>query len=138
MKSRQEAVVGVVAATVGLFLIAMIVYPAFNTLDPRLLFGYGWPRSSTRVEACVNNLKRIVEAKRQCVSDHGAPADGILKKSDIAPYIKDVDATCFCPSALSPNRAFDSNYLIGPVGVDPTCVIEPAKHSLTNARHSLF
>lgn len=124
----------VVALLVMVVLIGMIACPILPTGDQLRHIALCGPTSSTRMCTCIHNLRLIAEAKDRYVAERGCPDGGIPSKSDIAPYIKAIDSTCFCPSALGTNRMFELNYKMNPVGKDPQCIVNPIAHVLKSAK----
>ena len=64
--------------------------------------------------ACINNLRQIDAAKNQWALENNKATGAIPSEQDVIPYLKD-NLMPVCPSG--------GIYLIGAIGVPPTCSI---------------
>lgn len=103
----------IVVAIIGI--LAAIAIPAFTRA-----------RNTSRANACINNMRLIDAAKEQWALATGAADNAAPVDADVAPYIKGgVMPTCPAGGAV---------YVIGILGVDPTC---PNAAAVADAPHVL-
>jgi competence protein ComGC len=105
-------------AVVGLILLLAVITTPFGV----------YPRCCTQEEACIANMRVIVNAKRQWALDHHKSTNDTPVGSDLAPYTgRGAEGELpVCPN--DPAQSFDTSYNPQKVGTAPTCKIEPVRH----------
>ena len=91
----------IVVAIIGL--LAAIAVPNFVTA-----------RTTSRKNACINNLRIIMAAKDQSAMDNNKAEGAVMALADISAYLR---------GAALPAEPQGGVYTIGNVGVNPTCSI---------------
>ena len=80
-------------------------------------------RSTSQMDACINNLRQIDSAKQQWVLEKGKQSTDTPVEADITSYIghAGTTATVHCP--VDPAKTFATSYTINACNVAPICQI---------------
>jgi prepilin-type N-terminal cleavage/methylation domain-containing protein len=97
-------------------------------------------RSTSQMNACINNLRQIDAAKQQWALEKGKQATDTPADADLVPYVGRAGTAASLPSCplsgLSAGTAgFDASYAINTCNTVPTCLIQGA--GLGDAAHYL-
>ena len=102
----------------------MIVVAIIGLLAAIAIPNFVRARTTSQMNACINNLRQIDGAVQQWALESGAGAASTVTYANISPYLKN---SVTCPSGGS---TFDDSYLISTVSVAPTCKKVAADHLL--------
>ena len=92
----------------------MIVVAIIGLLAAIAIPNFVRARTTSQMNACINNLRQIDGAKQQWALEHQKPASALLTAADITPYLKG-NALPVCPAG--------GVYTLNPVGLAPICNI---------------
>lgn len=84
------------------------------------LLRFGRGRGTHSIHACVNNLRQIDGAKEQWALENKKQSGDQVSMEEIVPYIK----------GGAPQCSAGGTYIVGAVGVAPTCSLGPPDHTL--------
>jgi prepilin-type N-terminal cleavage/methylation domain-containing protein len=88
-------------------------------------------RSNAQTKTCINNLRQIDSAKQQWAIEASPAPSTTPLSTDIQPYLgrgAGSITAVVCPQ--DPAQSILTSYLIGGLGIPPTCAVVPAKHAL--------
>ncbi len=91
----------------------MIVVAIIGMLAAIAIPMYNRARTTTQIDACINNLRSIDGAKDRFALENGLVSGAAVQKADLMPYF--VKRWQECPAS--------GTYTINPVATDPTCSI---------------
>ena len=120
----------------------MIVVAIIGLLAAIAIPNFVRARSTSQMNACINNLRQIDSAKQQWALEKGKQAADVPLEAEIAPYIgrsglaADVETTVYCPAATT--KTFTASYTIGACNVAPACKIQPTGDANGNYKHALL
>ena len=106
----------------------MIVVAIIGLLAAIAIPNFMRARTTTQMNACINNLRIIDAAIEQWALETNQVAGTIWAAANLDPYIKGGTVAVTCPADAA--QTFATSYAIGLVGADPTCLIVPATHDL--------
>ena len=104
----------------------MIVVAIIGLLAAIAIPNFVRARTSSQMNACMNNLRQIDGAIQQWALENKAATNATVTSANISPYLK---ALPICPSAGAAGT-FATSYTLVDVGTAPTCIISPATHKL--------
>jgi prepilin-type N-terminal cleavage/methylation domain-containing protein len=106
----------------------MIVVAIIGLLAAIAIPNFVRARTTSQMNACINNLRQIDGAKQQWALETKQATSATPGYSDISVYLKNAVS---CPSAGA-NTTFSYSYGtgIGNVSVSPACSVLPATHVL--------
>ena len=103
----------------------MIVVAIIGLLAAIAIPNFLKARSTSQMNACINNLRQIDAAKQQWALEKGEGASASPASTDIQPYLGRGAlgslASVICP--LDPSKTFATSYVIGNMSTTPTCLI---------------
>jgi prepilin-type N-terminal cleavage/methylation domain-containing protein len=103
----------IVVALIGL--LATIAIPTFVRA-----------RSTSQMNACINNLREIFGASQQWALEYREAPEAMVTFPDIQPYLKNA---IVCPAGGT-SATFANSYTLTNVTNVPTCQVAPASHIL--------
>jgi prepilin-type N-terminal cleavage/methylation domain-containing protein len=104
----------------------MIVVAIIGLLAAIAIPNFVKARTTSQMNACINNLKQVDGAIQQWALETKAAATANVTETDVTPYLKNATV---CPSAGTGGN-FASSYTISTVAVVPTCKIVSSTHVL--------
>jgi prepilin-type N-terminal cleavage/methylation domain-containing protein len=104
----------------------MIVVAIIGLLAAIAIPNFVRARTTSQMNACINNLRQIDGAIQQWALEQKAAADATVALSDVTPYLKN---SVVCPSAGVAGTPADS-YTVTSVNAIPLCKIVPSTHVL--------
>jgi len=104
----------------------MIVVAIIGLLAAIAIPNFVRARTTSQMNACINNLRQIDGAKQQWALETKQATNAVPLFSDISGYLKNAVT---CPSGGS-SATFSSSYTILDVSTKPQCQILPATHVL--------
>ena len=104
----------------------MIVVAIIGLLAAIAIPNFVRARTTSQMNACINNLRQIEGAIQQYALENKVAASAAVTTTDVTPYLK---AAPVCPSAGS-GGTFATSYTLTTVSNAPTCTILPATHVL--------
>ncbi len=109
----------------------MIVVAIIGLLAAIAIPNFVKARTTSQMNACINNLRQIDGAKQQWGLETKQQATATPVQSDIDPYLGRAGsaANVVCPAGGS-TATFATSYTINPLTNAPTCQIVPATHVL--------
>ena len=102
----------------------MIVVALIALLATIAIPSYVHARTTSQMNACINNLRQIDDAKQQWALETKQATNATPEFSDISDYMK---SAVTCPSAGS-SATFATSYIIRNVAAAPKCRILPSTH----------
>ena len=105
----------------------MIVVAIIGLLAAIAIPNFVRARSTSQMNACINNLRQVDSAKQQWALEKGKQGTDLPVLADIAPYIgragteAAVSTSVYCPVATT--KTFASSYTINACNVAPACQI---------------
>jgi prepilin-type N-terminal cleavage/methylation domain-containing protein len=105
----------------------MIVVAIIGLLAAIAIPNFVKARSTSQMNACINNLRQIDSAKQQWALEKGKQSTDVPVVADIAPYIgragtaAAVATTVYCPVAAT--KTFAASYTINACNVAPACQV---------------
>ena len=110
----------------------MIVVAIIGLLAAIAIPNFVKARTTSQMNACINNLRQIDGAKQQWALETKQIGTVTPTETQLAPYIgRNSAATSIayaCPASGGTN--FAASYVIAAVDTAPTCVVVPATHVL--------
>jgi prepilin-type N-terminal cleavage/methylation domain-containing protein len=108
----------------------MIVVAIIGLLAAIAIPNFVRARTTSQMNACINNLRQIDGAKQQWALEHQAVSTAQPAATDIQPYMGRGSAGSlpFCPADSS--QSFTNSYSLGTVQIAPTCQIVSSSHIL--------
>ncbi|MGH7969810.1 MAG: competence type IV pilus major pilin ComGC [Limisphaerales bacterium] len=104
----------------------MIVVAIIGLLAAIAIPNFVRARTTSQMNACINNLRQIDGAKQQWALETKQATNALTAYTDISPYLKNAVS---CPSAGTVTT-FSGSYTPNDVSTAPTCNILPATHIL--------
>jgi prepilin-type N-terminal cleavage/methylation domain-containing protein len=105
----------------------MIVVAIIGLLAAIAIPNFVRARTTSQMNACINNLRQIDGAKQQWALETKQVSTAVPSEGNLAPYVgRDPNATAItytCPATSL--TAFTSSYNVGAVDTAPTCLIVP-------------
>jgi len=83
-------------------------------------------RTTSQMNACINNLRQIDGAKQQWALETKQNSGATPLEADVTPYLKSASV---CPAAGA-GGTFGSSYTLNSVSNNPVCQIVPTTHIL--------
>jgi prepilin-type N-terminal cleavage/methylation domain-containing protein len=113
----------------------MIVVAIIGLLAAIAIPNFIKARTTSQMNACINNLRQIDSAKHQWALESGGTGAATPVAADITPYlgrgsVGSLDSVV-CPQMAAP-RTFAGSYGIGNLDTAPTCTINATAHVLLN------
>ena len=102
----------------------MIVVAIIGLLAAIAIPNFVRARTTSQMNACINNLRQIDGAKQQWALETKQQSTVTPGYTDISVYLKNAVS---CPSAGT-DTTFGGSYSIGPVSVAPQCTVVPLTH----------
>jgi prepilin-type N-terminal cleavage/methylation domain-containing protein len=108
----------------------MIVVAIIGLLAAIAIPNFVRARTTSQMNACINNLRLIDSSKQQWALEHNGQNTSTPGDTDLQPYLGRSAAgeLPYCPA--DPSQSFDTSYSIATIGVKPTCLIVSSTHSL--------
>ena len=104
----------------------MIVVAIIGLLAAIAVPNFVRARTSSQMNACINNLRQIDGAIQRWALETKQVANATVAAADVTPYLK---SPSVCPSAGA-GGTFATSYGFTTVSNSPTCLIVPATHVL--------
>ena len=102
----------------------MIVVAIIGLLAAMAIPNFIKARTTTQMNACINNLRQIDGSIQQWALEKSQPATASVGFTDISPYLK---SSITCPSG---GTAFSDSYTIVDVSTKPVCKKVSSTHVL--------
>jgi len=100
----------------------MIVVSVIGMLAALAIPSFARARMTSRMDACINNLRQLDSAKEQWAMEHNKVDSDMLVSADLEPYLKKgIVSGLACPSGGA--------YVVTRVSAKPTCTLG-AGHAL--------
>ncbi|HVU26244.1 MAG TPA: type II secretion system protein [Verrucomicrobiae bacterium] len=103
----------------------MIVVAIIGLLAAIAIPNFLKARSTSQMNACINNLRQIDSAKQQWALETGQKASASPTATDVTPYLGRGSGgsltSVVCP--IDPAKTFATSYTIGNMSTTPTCLI---------------
>lgn len=112
----------------------MIVVAIITLLGAIAIPNYVRARTTSQLNACINNLRQIDDAAQEWALENHQAATATVSFSDIQPYLK---SAIVCPSAGT-DATFADCYAMTTVSNKPSCKVVPATHVLPPDTDSLI
>jgi prepilin-type N-terminal cleavage/methylation domain-containing protein len=113
----------------------MIVVAIIGLLAAIAIPNFLKARSTSQMNACINNLRQIDSAKQQWALETGQKATASPAASDIQPFLGRGSAgsikSVVCP--LDTSKTIALSYTIGDMNTTPICLIQGAAAAPSNA-----
>ena len=108
----------------------MIVVAVIGLLAAIAIPNWVRARSSSQMNACINNLRQIDGAKQSWALENKISGTNTPAITDIQPYLGrgTVGMQPTCPNDSAQN--FGTSYTMGNLATPPTCLIDPTNHTL--------
>lgn len=108
----------------------MIVVAIIGLLAAIAIPNFVRARTTSQMNACINNLRQIDGAKQQWALENQATTSATMGPTDIQPYMGRGSAggLPYCPADAS--QTFSNSYIWGNVATAPTCNIVSSTHVL--------
>jgi prepilin-type N-terminal cleavage/methylation domain-containing protein len=105
----------------------MIVVAIIGLLAAIAIPNFVKARTTSQMNACINNLRQIDGAKQQWALETKQPGNATPAQTDIDPYIGrgGSAAKVLCPSGGSTYTTFTACYSINSLTNAPTCLVIP-------------
>ena len=104
----------------------MIVVAIIGLLAAIAIPNFVKARTTSQMNACINNLRQIAGATQQWALETKQAPDAAVAYTDIAPYLK---SSVTCPAGGSA-ATFATSYTLNGVTNNPTCQINAGTHIL--------
>jgi prepilin-type N-terminal cleavage/methylation domain-containing protein len=102
----------------------MIVVAIIGLLAAIAIPNFVKARTTSQMNACINNLRQIDGAIQQWALENKKEPDAAVTEADITPYLKN---QVVCPAG---GTTFADSYQVTDVASAPTCLRVPATHVL--------
>ena len=106
----------------------MIVVAIIGLLAAIAIPNFVRARTTSQMNACINNLRQIDGAKQQWALETKQQSAAVPSEAQLAPYVgrnpNAVTITYTCPSA-GVGATFGASYVVNAVDTAPTCAIVP-------------
>ncbi|HMD55039.1 MAG TPA: type II secretion system protein [Phycisphaerae bacterium] len=107
----------------------MIVVAIIGLLAAIAIPNFLRARSTSQMNACINNLRQIDAAKQQWALEEGQASTALPTSTTLQPFLGRGGSagslnSVFCP--LDPAKSTATSYTIGTMSVIPVCKISPA------------
>jgi prepilin-type N-terminal cleavage/methylation domain-containing protein len=110
----------------------MIVVAIIGLLAAIAIPNFVRARTTSQINACMNNLRQLDGAKQQYALENGKTSTDTVDAAAVTPYLGRGSSgsinTMFCP--LDSTKAIANSYTIGNVGVAPVCKKDATNHVL--------
>lgn len=105
----------------------MIVVAIIGLLAAIAIPNFVRARTTSQMNACINNLRQIDGAKQQWALETKQPATATPVDADIGPYLGRAASTAgiVCPSGGSTANTFALSYTINTLATAPACLVQP-------------
>jgi len=108
----------------------MIVVAIIGLLAAIAIPNFVHARTTSQMNACINNLRQIDAAIQQWSLENNAGAGSAVTKANITPYLGRGSggsiASVYCPADTT--KSFDASYTIVDNSTKPVCQIVPGTH----------
>jgi prepilin-type N-terminal cleavage/methylation domain-containing protein len=104
----------------------MIVVAIIGLLAAIAIPNFVRARTTSQMNACINNLRQIDGAKQQWALETKQATNATPALTEITPYLRNA---LTCPSGGN-TATFATSYTMGDVSTKPVCKILPATHLL--------
>src|SRR5712691_1005668 len=104
----------------------MIVVAIIGLLAAIAIPNFVRARTTSQMNACINNLRQIDGATQQWALENKQAASATVAFTDISAYLK---SSVLCPSGGAA-ATFATSYTLSTVSNKPSCKILPATHAL--------
>ena len=104
----------------------MIVVAIIGLLAAIAIPNFVRARTTSQMNACINNLRQIDGAKQQWALETKQSTNATPVITDVSPYLRN---SVLCPAAGAATT-FTASYTMGDVSTKPLCVILPGTHKL--------
>src|SRR5580692_192429 len=110
----------------------MIVVAIIGLLAAIAIPNFVRARTTSQMNACINNLRLIDSAKQQWALEQRQPSTGAPVGSDLQPYLGHGAAGELPACPADPANGWTTSYStgVGNVSVKPTCLIVTSSHIL--------
>ena len=112
----------------------MIVVAIIGLLAAIAIPNFVRARTTSQMNACINNLRQIDGAKQQWALETKQATNATPVITDISPYLRN---SVTCPAAGG-NLTFAFSYTMGDISTKPVCNIVPTTHLLPARHHQLI
>jgi Tfp pilus assembly protein PilE len=102
----------------------MIVVAIIGLLAGIAIPNFVQARTTSQMNACINNLIKIDDAKQQWAMETKQASNAVPQFSDISDYLKNAVT---CPAGGTA-ATFASSYILRNVAAQPRCIILPTTH----------
>ena len=103
----------------------MIVVAIIGLLAAIAIPNFVRARTTSQMNACINNLRQIDGAKQQWALETKQQSTALPVVTDITPYLK---SAVLCPAGGSTATSIATSYNINNLDTKPTCIIVPGTH----------
>jgi len=109
----------------------MIVVAIIGLLAAIAIPNFVRARTTSQMNACINNLRQIDGAKQQWALEEKQRSSATPTSTEVGRYLGRAGTTAgvVCPSGGS-SASFSTSYTIGAVSTAPTCLILGSTHKL--------
>src|SRR5579871_2235653 len=108
----------------------MIVVAIIGLLAAIAIPNFVRARTTSQMNACINNLRQIDGAKQQWALENKAQSTASPQQTDIQPYMGRGSAGSLSPCPADSNLQFSSSYNINDCQTAPACQIVTSSHKL--------
>jgi len=110
----------------------MIVVAIIGVLAAIAIPNFIRARTTSQMDACINNLRLIDAAKQQWALEQRQGTSSKPAGSDLQPYLGHGSGGELptCPADTDPSPSFTTSYTVHSVGKVPTCKQVPSTHVL--------
>ena len=108
----------------------MIVVAIIGLLAAIAIPNFVHARSTSQMNACINNLRQIDGAKQQWALETKQAATATPTDAQLQPYMGRGSSGALPVCPLDPANAFDTSYTVNTIQVAPVCLISPTNHVL--------
>ena len=105
----------------------MIVVAIIGLLAAIAIPNFVRARTTSQMNACINNLRQIDGAKQQWALETKQQSTASPAVADVTPYLK---SSVLCPSGGSTATTIALSYNLGDMNTKPTCLVVPTTHIL--------
>jgi prepilin-type N-terminal cleavage/methylation domain-containing protein len=108
----------------------MIVVAIIGLLAAIAIPNFVKARTTSQQNACINNLRLIDSSKQQWALEQRQQNSSVPAGTDLQPYLGRGSAGELPACPVDSANAFASSYLVGNLGVKPSCKIVSSTHIL--------